>query len=411
MQANTIPDFASCLFVGNNNVKTELKTKLDEAPEFEPFLFSECDSDAELVELVRLQTEGERFENKNGSTKPRSVEEKYALQILNKSRIKTEDNNRYQVSVLWKVGEPDLPNNYDYAMTRLQSLERSSYFKDASLKQDYLKVVKSWMQKGYVRLVPKEEERPEKAFYLPHFPVVRSDRATTKIRPVMDGKAKSNGSHGKSLNDAVMTGPNLMCDLAEVLLRFRRNEVTVCADVQEMFLRILLPPEDRTYHRFLFRMSPNEDVHEYEFLSHVFGNSGSPTVAIYTTKSNAEDQKAEFPLGADTIINSTIVDDNMDSVETIEEGKQLVKELKALYASCGMNVHKWLSNKTEVIETVPREERAVNIDISEIQVKYDPLLPLVKTLGMVYLSSEDCFTFTCQLLVTGTWTKRKMLNA
>jgi hypothetical protein len=47
--------------------------------------------------------------------------------------------------------------------------------------------------------------------YLPHHPVYRTEKATTKIRPAFDGAAKS--KYGPSLNDVLETGPNLNPDL------------------------------------------------------------------------------------------------------------------------------------------------------------------------------------------------------
>jgi hypothetical protein len=55
--------------------------------------------------------------------------------------------------------------------------------------------------------------------YLPHHPVYRMDKNSTKIRPVFDGAAKS--KFGPSLNDVLETGPNLNPDLLSVLIRFR----------------------------------------------------------------------------------------------------------------------------------------------------------------------------------------------
>lgn len=87
-----------------------------------------------------------------------------------------------------------------------------------------------------------------RGWYLPHFPVVRNDKETTKVRIVMDAAAKLND---RSLNDCKDSGPKLQKDLFEVLLRIRRHPIAMCADISEMFLQIEMDTESRKYHQFL----------------------------------------------------------------------------------------------------------------------------------------------------------------
>ena len=57
-----------------------------------------------------------------------------------------------------------------------------------------------------------------KTHYLPHKPVVRDEKATTKLRIVFDASAEAKGSH--SLNDCIYPGPSLTGTLFGVWLRF-----------------------------------------------------------------------------------------------------------------------------------------------------------------------------------------------
>ena len=75
----------------------------------------------------------------------------------------------------------------------------------------YNKIFQGYEKKDYIRQVPQSEV--EKQWFLPHFPVVKEDRVTTKVRVVFNAVAKHDG---KSLNDAIWPGPKLQRDLVDV---------------------------------------------------------------------------------------------------------------------------------------------------------------------------------------------------
>ena len=63
---------------------------------------------------------------------------------------------------------------------RLELVEKK-LMKDTQLANAYQGVIDEYLKKGYIRLVPPSEPQPESKWFLPHFPVVRPDRATTKV--------------------------------------------------------------------------------------------------------------------------------------------------------------------------------------------------------------------------------------
>ena len=157
-------------------------------------------------------------------------------------------DGRYEVAMPWKDGEPRLDNNYEAAMHRLESQERSLKRKGPQLMEAYNRIFKEYEEKGYIKAVPKSEASDQ--WFLPHFPVIRPDKNTTKIRAVFDAAMKYNG---KSLNDATRSGPKLQREIVDVLTRFRRAPVALSSDISEMFLQVGIREEDRKYHRFLWR--------------------------------------------------------------------------------------------------------------------------------------------------------------
>ena len=357
--------------------------------------------DTELNDLVKKMWKMEELKDDN--EKVQNKEEKYAIDKLRKSR-KVLPDGRLEYETLWKKGEPVLPNNRPYAEMRLKNMESSKLLKIKEVREGFNEAIQGWLDKGYVRKVPKEEQRPKRAYYLPMFPVPDFNRATTKVRVVADAKCKYNN---KSLNDAVLSGPNTINDLVEVLIRFRMRAVAIMGDVGEMFLQVSLAEEDRKYHRFLFRGSPEEPIEEYEFLVHSFGNAASPCIAIDAIKSEANLHKKEMPRAAETVLKSTLVDDNLDSVDTPDEAKNLAEDLQKLYAGIKMDIKKFASNSQEVMQAIPPEKRAKGFELMESGAISQAE---VKALGLVWNTQEDLLTYQALEKLSPGHTKRQILK-
>ena len=148
----------------------------------------------------------------------------------------------------------------------------------------YCKIFQDYERKDYIRQVPQSEG--EEQWFLPHFPVVKEDRVTTKIRVVFDAVVKHDG---KSLNDAIWPGPKLQRDLVDVLKRFHQAPVALSAHIFEMLLQVELQDKDRPYHRFLWcdlNTSREPDVYEFQCL--LFGNTASPFCSQYVLQTHAK---------------------------------------------------------------------------------------------------------------------------
>ena len=148
--------------------------------------------------------------------------------------------------------------------------------------------------------------------------------------------------------------PKLQTDLFDVLLRFRRYPVALVCDIAEMYLRIWLSPEDRPYHRFLWRnLDSGKPPCEYEFNSLVFGINAAPFLAQFVSQYHDRQWKESYPRAAEAILQSTYMDDTMDSVENDSEGIALYKSLSELWKKGGMHTYKCLSNSPAVLKEIP----------------------------------------------------------
>ncbi|PFX19092.1 hypothetical protein AWC38_SpisGene16530 [Stylophora pistillata] len=190
--------------------------------------------------------------------------------------------------------------------------------KKCALGTEYSQIIQAYVEKGYLRRVEPDEPLPPEVWYLPHFPVIRMDKATTKIRIVFDCSAKTDGV---SLNDAICAGPKLQKDLFDVLIRFRRNPIALACDIKEMYLQVEIEERDRPYFRLLWRdldSSRKPDV--YEFSRVVFGKNSAPMEPQFVAQENARRHQDEYPLAAETVLRSTYMVDSIDSVETVQDG-------------------------------------------------------------------------------------------
>lgn len=88
----------------------------------------------------------------------------------------------------------------------------------------------------------------QEQWFLPLFGVYHPQKPN-QIRGVFDSSAKFKGT---SLNDQLLSGPNLTNSLLGVLIRFRKEMIAVVADVQHMFHCFTVKEQHRDYLRFLW---------------------------------------------------------------------------------------------------------------------------------------------------------------
>ena len=269
------------------------------------------------------------------------------------------------------------------ALRRLENTEKK-LLRSPQIATAYCDIINQYEEKGYVKKVG-DEERNKTKWLLPHFPVIRPEKETTKTRIVFDASAKC---QDVSLNDVIHQGPKLQQDLFDVLLRFRRYPVAVVCDIAEMYLRIGIASEDKPYYRFLWRgINQDRDPDVFEFDRVVFGMNSSPFLAQYVLRHHALTNQSDYSRAAETVLKSTYMDDSMDIVLDEKQGICLYRQLSCLLTKAGMHARKWISNSPNVLSEVPVQDRKSEVDLDRDQ------LPCTKTLGVWWLAKEDIFTF------------------
>uniref|UniRef100_A0A914Y521 Uncharacterized protein n=1 Tax=Panagrolaimus superbus TaxID=310955 RepID=A0A914Y521_9BILA len=153
-----------------------------------------------------------------------STDDQKAKEHFKKTVTRAEDG-RYIVRFPVKDTLQDLHNNYHLSFKRLQqTFHRLKKIQDVTLLPKYNKIFLDQLEKMMIEEVSESTPTGPYVHYLPHHPVITPDKATTKLRIVYDGSAKT--PNGKCLNDYLLRGPVLLPDLCGTLLRFRTPKLS-----------------------------------------------------------------------------------------------------------------------------------------------------------------------------------------
>ena len=244
-------------------------------------------------------------------TNSHSVQDKKALSLMEGSVKKYE--NRYQVALPWKSDALEFPYNRSVAETRLESLLRR-LVKDKGLLDQYKPKMDGHLSVGHARKVPDDQlPATPRTWYVPH-------HATKgKLRIVFDCACKFGCT---SLNEKLLSGPNLTSNLLAVLLRFREYPTAIASDIKGMFHQVRVAPKDRDSLRFLWW--PDHDLtakpEDSQVKVHLFGATSSPSCCSFILRRFADDNITNA--SPETILavkRSFYVDDMLHSVKSVDD--------------------------------------------------------------------------------------------
>ena len=192
--------------------------------------------------------------------------------------------------------------------------------------------------------------------YLPHHPVIRKDRQTTKVRIVYDASAKC---AGPSLNECLYAGPSLISDISGVLMCFRCHRVALSADIEKAFLMVGVADPDPDVLRFLWVDDPTSEAKRIvvkRFNRVVFGVTSSPFLLNGTIRHDVTHYESEDPLFVNEFLNSLYVDDFNGGKISDSEAFELYSKAKCRMRDGGFNLRKWISNSQKLMEWIDQEE-------------------------------------------------------
>ncbi|XP_061190337.1 uncharacterized protein LOC133198227 [Saccostrea echinata] len=327
-----------------------------------------------------------------------SIEDKDFLNLMETEMYKS-PHGSWTAPLPFRRNRQHLPNNKPQAHRRAHSLDMNLR-KNPEKMEHVIGFMKKILRNGHAEPAQELDLNTE-CWYLPLFAMYHPKKPGS-VRCVFHSSAKYEGI---SLNDVLLTGPDLVNSLLGILLRFRQHPVAITADIEQMFYRFSVPEKHRDYLRFMRYKDndPSQDMIEYRMTRHVFGNSPSPAVATCGLRKcviDAEEDVKGF------VCRNFYVDDGLMSFDGSVEAVNLLSRTQTMLKKEGnIRLHKITSNSLDVIKAFPQEDLAkevtgIKLDLSEA--------PLQRKLGVSWDISTDSFTFQ----VTSThrpFTKRGVL--
>ncbi|XP_056009395.1 uncharacterized protein LOC130051467 [Ostrea edulis] len=249
--------------------------------------------------------------------------------------------------------------------------------RDPEKNEQFVKLMEKVLNSGAAEVAP--PPTPTSCWYLPLFDI-RHPRKPAQIRGVFDPSAMYGGI---SLNSV----PDMINSLLGILLRFRKDEVAMAADVEVMFYRFRVNGAHRNFlHFFWYRgNNPNDIMIEYRMTSHVFGNSPSPAIASYGLFKTVEHAD---PNVKDFVIHNFYVDDGLISLSNESDAISLMKRTQSTMKNEGqIRLHKITSSKLAVMEVFDVSDhgellREINSDDT-----------IHRSLGLCWSLENDTFVF------------------
>ena len=298
--------------------------------------------------------------------------------------------SRYNVRLPWKLNKHDLPTNLILSKRRLNSLLNSLNKKDPGLIKKYNEQLREQVNLGFIEKVRNLNLHEGILHYIPHFPVFKTDSATTKMRIVYDASARVS-SESLSLNDCLHTGPNLMQDLTGILLKFRTHRIAFTADIEKAFLQIELNNQDRDATRFLWLKDINKSVNSvdnleaYRFCCVLFGAAPSPFLLNATIRYhlNEKDNWITKDLTENMYMDNVVTGTNCD-----DKALEYYSLSRSYLQKVGMNLRQWTSNST-----------ALNRRAQEDQEDNAHAAQTTKILGLTWNATNDMLSLSLEKMI------------
>ena len=232
----------------------------------------------------------------------------------------------------------------------------------------------------------KMDATPEPGYFIPWRTVYKAGSISTPVRLVFD--ASQSSPSGASLNSILAKGQNTLARVLHILVRFRSKYAAVATDIKMAYNGIRLQEEHYKYQRYLWKeeMDANNPTKVMVIRTFIYGIrcAGNTTIAGLRLLSERCKQVApEHARGADALVNSTYMDDVLDSQDTLEDCHRVSQSLLYTLQLGSLEVKAFTYSGTPPSEEVSSD--GVHIGV----------------LGMLWAPAEDTLTLDIKELYLG----------
>ncbi|XP_073831041.1 uncharacterized protein [Musca autumnalis] len=311
------------------------------------------------------------------------VEDDYCLKLYEET-TRVHSSGRFVVRLPFTENK-ELGESHKKAMARFLRLEEC-----AELREEYVRTINELVSMGHM---VKADPTKQAKYYMPHQAVIRQTSLTTKVRVVFDASSKT--SNGKSLNDILLTR-----DIFDIITKWRSWRFVISADVEKMFRQINIAEEDQDYQYILWRNSRSEPVQQYKLTTVTYGTASAPFLAVRTLieiGNRCQDQGI-----ADRIREDFYMDDLLTGANSKKECRNIQEKISQQLEAYGFHLRKWIANSPDVLNAVSSSEENEVLYIQEDE--------CLKTLGLQWNPTTDCFTFNMEINNEDKVTKRLALS-
>ncbi|XP_033099342.1 uncharacterized protein LOC117102986 [Anneissia japonica] len=174
-------------------------------------------------------------------------------------------------------------------------------------------------------------------------------------------------------------------------MKFRAERIALTADIESMFLQVIVKEQDRDSLRFYWRPVDGQPIKTFRMTRHLFGATFSPACVNTTLRRTLEDHGMRYCDEARKAMKVNFyVDDCLASAPDQMKTVRMIKDLSNLCLDGGFRLTKWLSNDKEMLNTVPEAERAP--ELKSLDLNNDDL-PTGRTMGVQWSPQLDTLSF------------------
>ncbi|KAK6172333.1 hypothetical protein SNE40_016014 [Patella caerulea] len=296
-------------------------------------------------------------------------------------------DGHYSIDLPFRSDPPGLEDNRTVAFKALERLEKR-FVREPDFRHDYIKFMEDMIKSGYLGKIP-ENSSIKKSHYLTHHGVRHKKKK--KIRVVFNASLKY---MGKSLNDELYQGPDMLTNLTGALCRMRKGRIALTCDISSMFMMVKIPYKQRDYVRILWWKdgdSSKPPTH-YHICYHLFGAVSSPSCSIRALQQTAYDNEKDFPAEVKNfILHDFYMDDGTTSVDSLDEASELALGAIDMCSRGGFDLCKFSSNSKDLLQRLPPEKRTPEVN-DTFDFELDDL-PHQRTLGMIWNTESDSFQY------------------